>query len=356
LSNPIPKFELKKQPTDFLVVATMKNEGPFILEWLAYHFLIGFRRFVIFTNDCSDDTAEILKLAADTLGNIEHFDNSERRAEPGRRHTDPQRRAYRWAGHMDTVRKADFVMVLDADEFLSIKTPEGILQDLIDAVEPFDALSINWRFFGNSDKLTFEDKLVLEQFDHARGAERPTHVRKWGVKTLFRPENVQKIGVHRPYHTPEIKGGSKEIRWLNGSGADVLDHFRDCGWRSNRKTFGAKFAEVNHYSLRSSEAFLMKCQRGSANTTDLSRLNADYFELFNHNEVRELHAKKWADRITETISQWYLINPNLAVLHRKSVLFHKKGIANLRKEISHRDPEFLNRIGVPLWGTNKNEN
>ncbi|MGB8813172.1 MAG: glycosyltransferase family 2 protein, partial [Paracoccaceae bacterium] len=38
------------------IVTTMKNEGPFILEWIAYHRMIGVDDFLIYTNDCSDGT------------------------------------------------------------------------------------------------------------------------------------------------------------------------------------------------------------------------------------------------------------------------------------------------------------
>ena len=37
-----------------LIVTCMKNEGPFILEWLAYHRMIGVDDFLIYTNDCDD--------------------------------------------------------------------------------------------------------------------------------------------------------------------------------------------------------------------------------------------------------------------------------------------------------------
>ena len=46
----------------FLLVTTMKNEGPYILEWIAYHIAIGIDHFMIVTNDCTDGTNEILEI------------------------------------------------------------------------------------------------------------------------------------------------------------------------------------------------------------------------------------------------------------------------------------------------------
>ena len=36
------------------LLSAVKNEGPDLLEWLAWHRMIGFDRIVIFSNDCSD--------------------------------------------------------------------------------------------------------------------------------------------------------------------------------------------------------------------------------------------------------------------------------------------------------------
>ncbi|HSF92434.1 MAG TPA: glycosyltransferase family 2 protein, partial [Paracoccaceae bacterium] len=54
------------------ILATMKNEAPFILEWVAYHQIIGFDKFVIFSNDSTDGTTEILD-ALDRAGIINHY-------------------------------------------------------------------------------------------------------------------------------------------------------------------------------------------------------------------------------------------------------------------------------------------
>ncbi|MBL4751427.1 MAG: glycosyltransferase family 2 protein [Amylibacter sp.] len=39
----------------------MKNEGPYLLEWVAHHKALGFDHIVVCTNDCEDFTVEILK-------------------------------------------------------------------------------------------------------------------------------------------------------------------------------------------------------------------------------------------------------------------------------------------------------
>ncbi|NHX28195.1 glycosyltransferase family 2 protein, partial [Escherichia coli] len=83
-----------------IIVSTMKNEGPYILEWIAYHRAIGFDDFVLFSNDCTDGTNLILN-RLDQMGIVQHFDN------PLGPRMDPQRAAYSRAGKMAPVRDAD---------------------------------------------------------------------------------------------------------------------------------------------------------------------------------------------------------------------------------------------------------
>ena len=60
----------------FLAVTTMKNEAPFMLEWVAHNQAIGFDSFLIYTNDCDDGTDDIAR-RLDALGIASHVDNNE---------------------------------------------------------------------------------------------------------------------------------------------------------------------------------------------------------------------------------------------------------------------------------------
>ena len=46
---------------DLAVVAIMKNEGPYIKEWLNYHLLAGVNHFFIYDNESEDNLKEILQ-------------------------------------------------------------------------------------------------------------------------------------------------------------------------------------------------------------------------------------------------------------------------------------------------------
>ena len=41
-------------------VLTVRNEGAFLLEWLAHHRAVGITDFLVFSNDCQDGTDRML--------------------------------------------------------------------------------------------------------------------------------------------------------------------------------------------------------------------------------------------------------------------------------------------------------
>jgi hypothetical protein len=55
-------------------VTTQKNEGAFLLEWIAYHKIIGFTDIVILSNDCEDGSDEMLDHLSKS-GEIVHLRN-----------------------------------------------------------------------------------------------------------------------------------------------------------------------------------------------------------------------------------------------------------------------------------------
>ena len=42
------------------IVAIMKNEGPYLKEWIEFHKLVGVQKFYLYDNDSNDDTRQIL--------------------------------------------------------------------------------------------------------------------------------------------------------------------------------------------------------------------------------------------------------------------------------------------------------
>ena len=91
--------------------AIIKNEAPYLLEWIAYHRVLGVERFFIADNGSTDGGSPLLA-ALDAAGLVRHLPFPDR---PGER---PQLPAYRaiLAAHG---HEADWIAFIDADEFLA---------------------------------------------------------------------------------------------------------------------------------------------------------------------------------------------------------------------------------------------
>ncbi|MGI9389334.1 MAG: glycosyltransferase family 2 protein, partial [Boseongicola sp.] len=107
------------RPLDSVVaVTTMRNEGPFILDWVAYHLAVGITHFLVYTNDCDDPTVEILE-ALEKRGVVTRIENPIAKGER------PPRAALKAAAKHSRVKSADAVVVLDVDEYINVHTGDG---------------------------------------------------------------------------------------------------------------------------------------------------------------------------------------------------------------------------------------
>ena len=126
----------------FLAMLCVRNEGAFLLDWLAHHRATGFTDFLVFSNDCSDGTDLILD-RLDAMGWLTHV------RQTGPFSEGPQWAALKAANDHPLVTRARWVMVLDIDEFVNIHTGDHTLPALLAALPTATAIPLTWRLFGN---------------------------------------------------------------------------------------------------------------------------------------------------------------------------------------------------------------
>ncbi len=308
-------------PTGRTVIVTcMKNEGPFILEWLAYHRMIGVDDFLIYTNDCDDGTDAMLDLLQ-ARGMVQRRDNPFREAG-----VKPQAAALEAAQSEPVVQNAGWIVSMDVDEFLNIHAGDGKLADLYAAVPKADAISITWRLFGNADIDHYEDRPVIEQFTRCA----PQLIRRphqaWGFKTLFRNNGLfTSMGVHRP------KGfQGKAAMWVNGSGRPLPKSILRAGWRSTVETYGYDLVTLNHYSVRKTESFLVKRDRGRVNHVTRDQ-GPGYWLRMNNNDEADYSILRQLPGLRQELER-LMADPELAAAHAASVAAHRARIAELRAD------------------------
>lgn len=310
------------------IVTTMKNEGPFILEWIAYHRAIGVNDFLIYTNDCTDGTDKLLDLLQ-ARGLCQHRVNP---WIPGGA-LKPQHAALQAAESEPVMQQCDWGICMDVDEFITIKIGDGTLRALYAALGEANMISLTWRLFGSSDVSHYQDHLVVEQFTRCA----PEVIRKphqaWGFKTLFRNIDLyKKLGVHRPKGLkPDLW---THIKWLNGSGKPMPKEMFRNGWRSTLDTYGYDWVQLNHYAVRSAESFLVKRDRGRVNHVDRDQGLAYWFRM-NHNFTQDTSIQRMLPAIKAEYAR-LLADPEIRALHDHAVACHRAKIAELLEADRHR--------------------
>ncbi|WP_245866797.1 glycosyltransferase family 2 protein [Oceaniglobus roseus] len=293
-------------------VSMMKDEGPFVLEWVAHHLTVGFTDLVVYTNDCSDGTDDML-IRLEELGLAHHRRNVIPKG------IKPQPSAIKHAQVEPQVTDSDWVLVFDADEFLSIRHGDGSLDGLIDGIEAQGAngMVITWRIFGSGGVVDWSRDFVTEQY---LCAAPPMWNKGWGVKTLFRfdPE-AWKLGIHRPKMKNKVLDTDypNTIKWLNGSGREMEAYFKFRGWRSIVRTVGYDWAQMNHYAVKSIDSYAIRKFRGNVNNKK-DKYNDGYWSLQDRNEVRDETMLRYSDR-RRAIFEGLLTDPVLHRLHFAAV-------------------------------------
>jgi Glycosyl transferase family 2 len=298
----------------------MRNEGPFILEWVAYHLAVGFTDIVICTNDCVDESPLLLERLQE-LAPVIHLAN------PVRPDEEPQLVAYRRAEALPVVREADWLMVLDADEFLNIHVGAGTVPELLDAVPDATAFLLNWRLFGSSGHEEWRPGFVCERFTRAAAAGDPVNL---SFKTLFTRSDAYRCRLlpHGPGHADEAR--LAELRAVNGAGVALPRYFAAARTflQSEPQLVSWELAQVNHYNTRSWEDYLVKHERGGGLAITWEREQS--WGVFNKNDEPDLTIANKLPAL-RAIFRALLTDDELRARHARCCALYREHIAALKR-------------------------
>lgn len=323
--DPIVPRKLDKGNTGNVIVGCMKNEAPYIVEWIAYHRAIGVDNFLIYTNDCTDGTAEILDRLQD-MGLVQHRNNDAWKG------NSPQQYALNQALKEPLIKNAEWIIHIDVDEFMNIRCGNGTLQDFFDHVPDATNVAMTWRLFGHNGVTKLNDSFVIEQFDTCAPKFCPKPHTVWGFKTMFRNIGAyEKISCHRPNKLQDAF--LDKVKWVNGSGRNMTREAAQKGWRNSKKSIGYDLLQLNHYALRSAESFLIKRQRGRALHVDRS-IGLNYWIRMDWSNFRDITIKRNIPRLQSEYDR-LMQDDQLCDLHEKGCAWHRAKADELR-----RMPEF----------------
>lgn len=323
--KPAPNRTLPQASSGRLIVACMKNEAPYIVEWIAYHRAIGFDSFLIYTNDCSDGTDAILQ-RLDRMGIVHHRNND------GWTGNSPQQFALDAALEEDVVKAADWIAHIDVDEFVNVRCGNGTLDDFFERVPAATNVAMTWRLFGHGGVTDLVDRPVIEQFTACAPKFCPKPHTVWGFKTLFKNIGAyEKLSCHRPNKLAEDK--SDQVMWVNGSGKVTTREMIKSGWRSSKRSVGYDLIQLNHYALRSADSYLVKRQRGRALHVDRS-IGLNYWIRMDWCDHIDVTIHRNLPRLEQEMTR-LLADPELRHLHNQGFAWHQNKVVEL-----HATPEF----------------
>lgn len=230
------------------VVACCKNEGAYLVEWIAYHRLLGVDDFFIYSNDNTDGSDVLLEELA-REGFIYYLKNNIEVE------TSPQLKAYAHAfSILSKVLDYRWCSVLDIDEFLCYdKKKYRSFNDFLSLCDRrgSDALALSWVVYTPSELRKFQEYGLVRSFLYREPAV-DRH-----VKSIIRPRVFQGSFPHTPKTIFE-----NNIVFQNASGNI---HTLNCN--SSLSDFSSqptdKEAWVAHYHLKSTEDFIWKMSRGT---------------------------------------------------------------------------------------------
>ena len=249
------------------IVGIVKNEGPYLKEWIEYHKLLGVSKFYIYDNASTDNTADILK---------EFIEDGSLRYQyvSGVAH---QMDVYNAA--LEIARKnEEYLLFLDADEFVFLQNNSANLLESVQKIFRKDShiggIAINWLVFGSANHKEKPKGLVTQNYFFRSKEDFEFNVH---VKTICDPRKV--AGVLNP-HYPEY-----------------LFRYYAVDQRFN-KVFGAfnrgginQDIRINHYFTKSREEFILKRNRGMADSNRVR--DPKEFEIHDKNDVYDDSMKRY---------------------------------------------------------------
>lgn len=190
-----------------IAIATMtRNQGSRLEEWIKYHSSIGFNKFIIFLDNCTDNSYEILKSIEGI--DIDIYATSEiDKAEYVNLHWIARsHKMYDYT--IKSYRHLDWIGFIEVDEFIFLQKDDLDLLSLLRS-QSADCVYINsWDFKGPFD----EDNLILGQSNLVwTDKQRANSQYTWRGKSIIKPNMFENcIDAHHFSH--RNYGVSKEFK------------------------------------------------------------------------------------------------------------------------------------------------
>jgi len=251
-----------------------RDRGPWLTEWLAFHHVVGFRKFFFYAHCCTDDTAAKLNKLSKVL-DLRCFEINEEM-------DFVQLKAYQHAyDHFGT--QVDWMAFIDGDEFLFPVEADSV-QDVLAqySAAPISALAVYWHCYGSSGHVTEPEGLLIENYLERHDA------------SFIRNRHVKSI----------VKGGEKIVANMNahlfGTQSGTVDELMRPIHHGFMKDLEPSYAKlrINHYICQSRDYYMrVKKKAGMADAGAAGRRAEDWWDLHDRNDVHDELVLRFRDRV-----------------------------------------------------------
>ena len=220
------------------VVAIVRDERPFLDEWLVYHRLLGIDHFFVYDDEPDLSMSEFLKPHSPHVTVVPWFERH--RHLPGR---NKQTKAYTHALSNGLLGSFEWVAYIDVDEFLLLKRHASIHEFLSWFDRSVSSVSLNWMVFGHNGFYEDPGGLVTSSLIKRMYLPSPR------CKFISRCADIARV---ESAHRAVLKRGCR----IGASGGGFTEGHAAPG--------DVDVACVNHYQCRSFTRWMSKVDRGEA--------------------------------------------------------------------------------------------
>ena len=260
---------------------TVKDEDPFLKEWLAYHALIGFEHFIVYDDRSAVPVAEL-------LGDWVSPEQVTIIRTPGGQ---PQSATYSHC--LETFGDKYFWLAfLDLDEFIRLE-PEGAGEEqgndirfFLAEFEPYAALGLNWRMFSSAGHERTPPGPVIGNYARCLGDD--AH-----IKSIVQPAKTKGYAGPHSFFPKESRHAVNPEHFPIPSGFPF-------------SVAATRRAAVNHYFYKSRECFRAKIERG--NPCNIAHRMDEFERQLQLPDTRDNRLLPYADRVAATCAAKRLVS------------------------------------------------
>lgn len=248
------------------VVAVIKNEGQYLVEWLEFHKLVGVEKFYLYDNESEDNTKDVLQPYIQ-CGMVEYY-------------FCPGKAKQEWA-YNDILKKTGnetfWLALIDIDEFI-LPIEKETIPMILKEFEGYGGLGVHWLIYGSGWKDKKDDGFVIERFkDHSE----TDFFQNKTFKMIINPRWVSKIGIYYSVYDNFFNVFYSIFK----KGFCVNENHEKLGSGPFNATITIKKIRINYYFSKSKEEYLKKRESGRSTMLDVKKI-FENFEKFNKNDIK----------------------------------------------------------------------